>query len=160
MDMPAFCQPSRRALFALAMVCTGTLAVYAAETKDAKATKGAKDAAPAKAITYTKHIAPILWKNCAGCHRPGEIGPFSLLTYEDASKRADFIAEITGDRRMPPWKAEPDFGKFHDECRLTDREIDLIAKWAEAGAAEARPRICPKNRSFPRAGNWASRTLC
>src|SRR3954467_2376586 len=54
-------------------------------------------------ITYTKHIAPLLWKNCANCHRPGEVGPFSLVTYQDAAKRADFLAAITAERRMPPW---------------------------------------------------------
>jgi hypothetical protein len=64
-------------------------------------------AAPAAEITYTKDVAPILWKNCARCHRPGEIGPFSLLTYQDAAKRAGFIAEITSSRRMPPWKPAP-----------------------------------------------------
>src|SRR5262249_21839748 len=69
----------------------------------------------AEVPTYSKDIAPILWKNCAGCHRPGEIGPFSLLTYRDAAKRARFLAEITESRRMPPWKPEPGFGAFHDE---------------------------------------------
>jgi hypothetical protein len=86
--------------------------------------------------TFNRDIAPILWKNCAGCHRPGEIGPFSLLTYRDAAKRADFLAEITESRRMPPWKPEPGFGSFHDEQRLTDEEIRRIADWAEAGAPE------------------------
>src|SRR5580704_10276726 len=61
--------------------------------------------ATASPVTYSKHIAPILWKNCAGCHRPGEVGPFSLLKYDDAAKRADFLASITAERRMPPWKA-------------------------------------------------------
>ncbi len=100
-------------------------------------------------VTYAKHIAAILWKNCAACHRPGEVGPFSLLTYEDASKRAEFIAEITSSRRMPPWRAEPNFGKFRDERRLSDRDIDLIAKWAEAGAPEGDAKDLPKPPSFP-----------
>jgi hypothetical protein len=59
----------------------------------------------AEAPTYNKDIAPILWKNCAGCHRPGEIGLFSLLTYKDASKRASFVEEITASRKMPPMEA-------------------------------------------------------
>jgi mono/diheme cytochrome c family protein len=88
----------------------------------------------AEPVTYTRHIAPLLWKNCAGCHRPGEVGPFSLLTYQDAAKRADFLASITAERRMPPWKAAPDFGKFHGERRLADDEIALLAAWAAAGA--------------------------
>jgi hypothetical protein len=80
--------------------------------------------------TYNKDIAPILWKNCAGCHRPGEIGPFPLLTYRDAAKRASFLAEITESRRMPPWKPEPGFGSFHDVCRLSDQEVEKIADLA------------------------------
>src|SRR5437763_15544240 len=78
-------------------------------------------------VTYCKHVAPILLKNCAGCHRPGEVGPFSLLTYQDAAKRADFLQEITADRRMPPWKPEPGFGEFHDARRLTEAEIKTLA---------------------------------
>src|ERR1700735_4687265 len=81
----------------------------------------------AEVPTYNKDIAPILWKNCAGCHRTGEIGPFSLLTYKDAAKRSSFLGEITASRRMPPWKPEPGFGSFHDERRLSDQDIQKIA---------------------------------
>jgi hypothetical protein len=97
--------------------------------------------------TYNRDIAPILWKNCAGCHRPGEIGPFSLLTYNDAAKRSSFIEEITATRKMPPWKPEPGFGLFHDERRLSDEEIKKIADWVGAGAPEGDPkdlRVAPK----------------
>ncbi|MBX6314299.1 MAG: ascorbate-dependent monooxygenase [Isosphaeraceae bacterium] len=99
--------------------------------------------------TYTKDIAPILWKHCAGCHRPGEIGPFSLLTYQDAAKRASFLKEITASRRMPPWKAEPAFGAFHDVRRLSDAEIQTIAAWADAGAPEGDPQDLPPRPQFP-----------
>jgi mono/diheme cytochrome c family protein len=105
--------------------------------------------APADAPTYNKHIAPILWKNCAGCHRPGEVGPFSLLGYKDAAKRADFLKTVTATRRMPPWKAEPGFGEFHDERRLSDAEIALIARWADAGAPEGDPADLPAAPKFP-----------
>jgi mono/diheme cytochrome c family protein len=84
--------------------------------------------------TFNKDIAPILWTNCSGCHRPGEVGPFSLLTYKDAAKRASDLAEITCERRMPPWKAEPGFGEFHDERRLSAAEIQTIANWAKSGS--------------------------
>jgi peroxiredoxin len=87
-------------------------------------------------LTYARDVAPILWKNCVICHRPGEVGPFSLLTYRDAAKRADFLREITASRRMPPWKARPGFGVFLDNLRLTDRELAILARWAEAGAPE------------------------
>jgi hypothetical protein len=89
-----------------------------------------------------------LWQNCAGCHRPGEVGPFSLLDYEDAAKRADFLAQITADRRMPPWKAAPDFGKFHDERRLSDEQIALIERWAAAGAPRGNDADLPPEPKF------------
>jgi mono/diheme cytochrome c family protein len=98
--------------------------------------------------TYTKEVAPILWKNCAGCHRPGEIGPFSLLTYQEAAKRATFIEEITASRKMPPWKPEAGFGSFHDERRLTEQEIKTLAAWAEAGAPEGNPKDLPPAPKF------------
>lgn len=100
------------------------------------------DTRPA-APTYNKDIAPILYKNCAGCHRPGEVAPFSLLTYQDTAKRAALIATVTKARVMPPWKAEPGYGQFQDERRLTDEQIALIGNWARSGtpegAASARP---------------------
>jgi hypothetical protein len=99
--------------------------------------------------TYNKDIAPLLWKNCAGCHRAGEIGPFSLLTYKDAAKRARYLAEVTESRRMPPWKPEPGFGTFHDERRLSDSEIRTIADWATGGAPEGDPKDLPPTPRFP-----------
>jgi mono/diheme cytochrome c family protein len=57
--------------------------------------------------TFNSVIAPILYQNCATCHRPGQVAPFSLLTYSDAAKRASLIATVTQKRYMPPWKAEP-----------------------------------------------------
>ena len=103
----------------------------------------------AEVPTFNKDIAPILWANCAGCHRAGEIGPFPLLTYKDAAKRASFIAEITTSRRMPPWKAEPGFGSFHDERRLKDVDIDKITAWAEGGAPEGDAKDLRPMPRFP-----------
>ena len=99
--------------------------------------------------TYNKDVAQILWKNCAGCHRSGEVGPFSLLSYKDAAKRASDLADITRERRMPPWKAEPDFGEFHDERRLSAAEIETIAHWAENGSPEGDPTDLPPTPKFP-----------
>ena len=103
----------------------------------------------AEVPTYNKDIASILWKNCAGCHRTGEIGPFSLLTYKDAAKRSSFLAEITASRRMPPWKPEPGFGSFHDERRLSEVEIQKIADWVNAGAPEGNAKDLPPSPAFP-----------
>jgi len=86
--------------------------------------------------TFNKDIAPILYQNCATCHRPGEVAPFSLLTYQDASKRAKLISAVTERRYMPPWKAEPGYGKFLDERRLSEAQIALLKEWADAGAPE------------------------
>lgn len=86
--------------------------------------------------TFNKDIAPILYANCSTCHRPGEVAPFSLLTYQDAAKRAALIAGAVGAHFMPPWKAEPGYGDFLGERRLTDAQIALIQDWAKAGAPE------------------------
>ena len=83
-------------------------------------------AAEAATITFNKDIAPIIYANCAGCHRPGEVAPFSLLSYQDAAKRAKLIATVTARRYMPPWKPEPGFGDFAETHLLTDEQIAHI----------------------------------
>ncbi|MGA2215208.1 MAG: ascorbate-dependent monooxygenase [Bryobacteraceae bacterium] len=98
--------------------------------------------------TFDQDIAPILYANCATCHRPGEVAPFSLLTYQDASKRAALIAGAVKGRFMPPWKAEPGFGDFAGERRLTDAQIALISEWAKAGAPEGDPAVKPQPPKF------------
>jgi len=90
-------------------------------------------------VTFNRDIAPIMFRSCATCHRPGEAAPFSLLTYSDVKKHARQIADVTRSRAMPPWLPEPQELKFADELRLTDGEINLIAKWVEQGAAEGNP---------------------
>jgi tetratricopeptide (TPR) repeat protein len=85
-------------------------------------------------LTYNRDIAPIVARNCAPCHRPGESGPFPLLTYEDVHKRAAQIAAVTHSRYMPPWLPEHGYGDFADELRLTDRQIRTIADWVAQGA--------------------------
>ena len=102
----------------------------------------------AEVPTFNKHIAPILYQHCAGCHRPGEVAPFSLLTYEDASKRAKLIAGAAERRFMPPWKPEPGYGKFANERRLTDDQIALIRAWADNGAPEGDPNDKPPMPAF------------
>lgn len=95
------------------------------------------------APTYTRDIAPILYAQCTSCHRPGEAGPFSLLTYDDARKRARLIAQVTRSRFMPPWLAEHGYGDFAGERRLTDEQIETLSAWAAAGAPEGDPRAAP-----------------
>ncbi len=106
-------------------------------------------AANASTPTFNKDIAPILYQNCATCHRPGEVAPFSLLTYHDAAKRAGLLATITAQRVMPPWKPEPGYGSFANERRLSDRQIAVIRDWAKAGAPEGDAKDRPALPAFP-----------
>lgn len=108
-------------------------------------------ATPAK-ITYNRDIAPILFANCAECHRPGEVAPFSLLSYDDAKKRAEFLSEITASRQMPPWKAEVGHARFLGERRLTDTQIALIDAWSKNGAPEGAADDLPPQPQF--ASGW------
>jgi hypothetical protein len=98
--------------------------------------------------TYNKDIAPLLFEKCATCHRPGEVAPFSLMTYQDASKRAALIAAVTKSRYMPVWKPEPGFGKFQHERRLTDEQIAMLGAWAKGGAPEGSPKDKPTPPTF------------
>src|SRR2546430_7040298 len=93
-------------------------------------------------VTFNKDIAPLVYQNCATCHRPGEVAPFSLLSYDDVKKRAKQISMVTQSRFMPPWKADS-HGEFMNERRLTDAQISLLKDWAAQGAPEgstARPQ--------------------
>ena len=111
-------------------------------------------AAHAATPTFNKDIAPILYQNCATCHRPGEVAPFSLLTYADAAKKAGLLAIVAGKRVMPPWKAEPGYGSFANERRLSERQIALIREWAAAGAPEGDAKDKPAPPVFP--NGWAA----
>src|SRR5262249_57507890 len=83
-------------------------------------------------FTFTRDVASILWARCATCHRPGEIGPFSLITYDDVKRRATQIAAVTARRVMPPWKPQPGKGEFQDARRLGDRELEGLQGWVAA----------------------------
>lgn len=100
-------------------------------------------------VTFTKDVAPILFGHCASCHRPGEIGGFSLRTYEDARPRASAIARLTRTRAMPPWKPEPGHGEFAGRRRLSDAQIEAIQRWAASGAAQGDPADLPAAPTFP-----------
>jgi tetratricopeptide (TPR) repeat protein/mono/diheme cytochrome c family protein len=99
-------------------------------------------------VTFNKDIAPILFHYCAACHRPGESGPFSLLSYKDAKSHARQIAAVTQSRFMPPWLPEPGEFKFADELRLSDAQIAIIAGWVEQGALEGTASDLPPTPSF------------
>ncbi len=103
-------------------------------------------------VTYSEAIAPILFEHCVSCHYPGGIGPFSLLDYETAREHAPVMALATGRGAMPPWKPVAPPGAFRGERRLTAAEIDLIARWAAAGAPEGPAAARPDPPDVP--GDW------
>ncbi len=128
------------------MAAAAAVAVVAASSGQSGASP-ASASAPASRVdvpTWSKDIAPIVQKNCQECHRPGEIGPFSLLTYQDARRRATKIKDAVSDKVMPPWFADPHHGKFSNAKGLSASEIDTIVKWADGGAPEGDPRDLPK----------------
>lgn len=95
---------------------------------------GAQEHAPAPGTpTYAKEVSRIIQAKCADCHHPNGIGPFSLLTYRQTKGWAEMIKEVVSDRRMPPWHADPAVGKYRNDRRLTDEEIQTIVKWADGG---------------------------
>jgi mono/diheme cytochrome c family protein len=101
-----------------------------------------------KNVVFTKDIAPILFKNCAQCHRPGEASPMSLLSYQETRPWAKSIREKVVNRQMPPWHADPHTGEFQNERRLSRQEIETIADWVDSGAPEGDPRDLPPTPKF------------
>lgn len=100
--------------------------------------------------TFTTDVAPIVFKRCAPCHRPGEIGPFNLLTYADVRQRATLVADVVTRRVMPPWKPmAPEPGlELADARALTDAEIATIRQWVAGGAVEGNARDLPSAPTF------------
>jgi Tfp pilus assembly protein PilF len=99
-------------------------------------------------VTFNHDIAPIVFRSCARCHRPGEAGPFPLLSYDDARKHARQMEIVTRSRFMPPWLPEPQAQKFADETRLSEEQISTIKRWVDAGAPEGNPADLPPRPSF------------
>src|SRR5712692_8594567 len=84
--------------------------------------------------TFSKDVAPILFQSCASCHRPGEIAPMSLLTYENARPWAKAIREQVAAGTMPPWHATQPHGTFSNDRRLSEKDKDTLIRWADGGA--------------------------
>lgn len=117
-------------------VAIAAVMLAAAGVWSGSAVQAEQAAAPAAAPTFNKDVAPILYANCTSCHRPGDIAPMSLLTYRDARPWAKSIATKVADGVMPPWHADPQYGAFTNERRLTEAQKTTIAKWVAAGAPE------------------------
>ena len=99
-------------------------------------------------VTFTKDVAPIFYKNCAYCHRPGEIAPMSLINYKDARPWAKSIREKVLDGTMPPWHADPHFGSFKNDRRLSKQDVDTILAWVDGGTKEGNPKELPPAPQF------------
>src|ERR1700712_4263623 len=85
-------------------------------------------------MTFTRDVAPILQLRCQTCHRPGEAAPFSLLTYEQARPWAKAIKYAVLEKKMPPWFADPQFGKFSNNAAMSEGDINKLTAWVDAGA--------------------------
>src|SRR2546421_7090502 len=107
----------------LAALVAGVLLVMSVE---------ASAAGPAGAVTFNKDVLPILQKNCQSCHRPGEIGPSSFLTYDSTRPWAKAIKTAVVTRKMPPWFADPRYGHFANDRRLSDADVNTLSAWADA----------------------------
>lgn len=99
-------------------------------------------------VTYASHVASIIQNKCQACHRPGETGPFSLLSYDDARKHAAMIREIVEERRMPPWHADPRYGHFSNDRSLSARDRATLLAWVDQGAPLGDPKAVPPARTF------------
>ena len=106
-------------------------------------------------ITFSKHIGPLIARRCVGCHRPGEVAPFSLLSYEDARAWAATMVEVIEQGRMPPWQADPRYGRFANDMHLSAEEKRLIAAWVDAGCAAGDPRGLVIDVPTTNAEGWA-----
>src|SRR5215467_13790905 len=100
-------------------------------------------APPLKEITYTKDVAPILYKNCVVCHRPNDVAPMSLMTYEEVWPFARMIRQDVEQRKMPPWHADPGVGEFMNDARLSDAEISTIDARVKGGTKKGNPKNLP-----------------
>lgn len=109
-------------------------------------------AAQTQPVAFYKDVLPILQENCQSCHRPGQIAPFSLLTYADARPMAQAMRHVVQNRIMPPWNADPKHGRFSNDRSISQRDIDTIVAWADQDAPEGDPKDRPAPVGWPEAG--------
>ncbi len=105
-------------------------------------------ASGAEVPTFSKDIAPIFYKHCVECHRPTMFAPMSLLTFEEARPWARSIKQRVVAREMPPWGADPAIGRFRNDPRLSQAEIDTIMAWVDGGAPKGNDVDLPKRPHF------------
>ena len=113
-------------------------------------------AEPAKPVTFSKDVAPILQAKCQSCHEPGSIGPMSLMTFQEARPWAKSIRARVSTRQMPPWHIDKSVGiqKFKNDMSLSDEQIDTIVNWVDQGALQGNPADMPKPRPVTTTLYW------
>jgi mono/diheme cytochrome c family protein len=140
--------PIKRSFYlSLAAVICLTAAFIFIETGDAIDEKTANNN-----VTFTKDVAPIFFRNCAECHRPGEGAPFSALSFKEVRPWAKSIREKVLNRQMPPWHADSHYGDFKNNRALSQKEIDTIIAWVDGGAREGDAKDLPPAPKF--ANGW------
>ena len=100
------------------------------------------------APTYYKDIVPVLQNRCQECHRPGEVAPMSLMSYNDVRPWSKAIKSAILTKKMPPWFADPHIGKFSNDRSMSQSEIDTFVSWVDAGSPAGNPKDAPKPRTF------------
>jgi Tfp pilus assembly protein PilF/mono/diheme cytochrome c family protein len=130
------------------MAIAGAVGTFSGWSAPRTSSPASPTSSPAAQVTFNRDIAPIIFRSCATCHRPGEAAPFSLLSFSDVKKHARQIADVTQSRSMPPWLPEPQKLKFADELRLSNAEIDLIHRWVQEGEVEGDPVDLPLAPKF------------
>ena len=103
--------------------------------------------------TYTKDVAPIVFENCATCHRPGDIGPMPLLSYEQVRPWAKSIRDVVATGKMPPWQSVDPHGTFSNDRRLTEQQKETLLNWVDAGAPQGDVKDMPPVPKFPEGWN-------
>jgi hypothetical protein len=110
------------------------------------------DEAKKTTVTYAKHVSRIMQERCQVCHHKGTAAPFSLLTYEDTQRRAKGIRDAVADNRMPPWHADPHFGKFSNDRRLSADQKQTLLAWIDSGCPLGDKKDLPAPKEF--ADGW------
>lgn len=118
---------------------------------------GAQTPRPATVPTFARDVAPILYRSCVNCHRPGQIAPMSLTSFDSARPWARSIRDRVARREMPPWHVNQSVGikEYKDDPSLSDAEIDVIVRWANGGAPRGNDRDLPAMPSFPSDDTWS-----
>jgi peroxiredoxin len=142
-------KPSRNDLTIALDEVLGARAVTTAATKvEGCFITRVPDAKKKADITFTMEVSRILQNRCQECHRPGQVGPMPLLTYEDASSWSLMIREVVSEQRMPPWHADPKHGKFSNDRRLSEAERTKLLAWIDAGCPEGDAKDLPPAKTF------------